>query len=70
MPDVKVGIILPESFLYSEVFAVMSTVVAINTIIFVALAIAKMLPRVYVSDLYTSRNRRAETRSIHPDDPV
>ncbi|QEE62567.1 hypothetical protein FVA74_05310 [Salinibacterium sp. dk2585] len=62
--------LLPESFLYSEVFAVMSTVVAINTIIFVALAVAKMLPRIYLSDLYTSRNRRTETRSIHPDDPV
>lgn len=67
MPEIRVGILVPESFLYSEVFAVMSTVVAINTIIFVALAVAKMLPKLYLSDLVSGRNRRTETRSIHPD---
>lgn len=70
MPDVRSGILLPEAFLYSELFAVMSTVVAINTIIFVALAVAKMLPKVYFSDLLPGRSRRRETRSIHPDGPL
>ena len=26
--------------------------------------------KVYVSDWFTTRNRRAETRSIHPDAPI
>ena len=29
-----------------------------------------MLPKVYVSDWIGTRNRRSETRSIHPDAPV
>jgi hypothetical protein len=35
---------------------------------YVALAIAKMLPKVYLSDWASRRGRRSETRSIHPDD--
>ena len=37
---------------------------------YVALAMAKMLPKVYVSDWVDRRGRRSETRSIHPDAPV
>ena len=43
---------------------------AINTIFYVTLAVAKILPKVYVRDWIDSRNRRAETRSIRPDAPV
>jgi hypothetical protein len=60
------GILLPESFLRSEVFAVLAAFVAINTVMYVVLAIAKMLPKAYVSDWFSGRNRRGETRSIHP----
>ena len=35
---------------------------------YVGLAVAKMLPKVYVSDWHRGRYSRAETRSIHPDD--
>lgn len=64
------GILLPEDALRYEVVAVLAAFVAINTIAYVGLAVAKLLPKVYVSDLVDRRDRRAETRSIHPDDPV
>jgi hypothetical protein len=60
------GILLPESFLRSHGFAVLAAFVAINTVMYVALSVAKMLPKVYVTDWFTSRDRRRETRSIHP----
>jgi hypothetical protein len=64
------GILLPEGFLRSPFFAVLAAFVAINTVMYLSLAIAKMLPKLYLSDYLPSRNRRGETRSIHPDDPV
>jgi hypothetical protein len=60
------GNILPESTLHSETFAVLAAFVAINTVMYGALAVAKMLPKVYVADWFTDRHRRAESRSIHP----
>ena len=64
------GVLFPESFLHSEVFAVLAAFVAINTIVYVTLAVAKVLPKVYVGDWIGPRNRRGETRSIDPDAPV
>jgi hypothetical protein len=64
------GILLPESTLREELVAVLAAFVAINTIVYVTLSVAKILPKVYVTDWIHSRNRRSETRSIHPDDPV
>ena len=61
------GILLPEDLLRNEFIAVLAAFVAINTIVYVTLAVAKVLPKVYVSDWFGSRNRRAETRSIDPD---
>lgn len=58
------GILLPEEILQSEFFAVLAAFVAINTIMYVTLAIAKMLPRVYVSDILRHRNRRRMPRGI------
>jgi hypothetical protein len=60
------GILLPEEVLQSEFFSVLAAFVAINTIMYVTLAIAKMLPRVYVSDLVRRRNRRRQPRGIEP----
>ena len=60
------GNILPESTLRSDTFAVLAAFVAINTVMYGALAVAKMLPKVYVADWFTDRHRRAESRSIHP----
>jgi hypothetical protein len=64
------GILLPESTLREEFVAVLAAFVAINTILYVTLSVAKILPKVYVQDWISARNRRAETRSIHPDAPV
>jgi len=70
MRALPTGILLPESFLHSQFFLVLATFVAINTIVYVVLSIAKMLPKIYLSDWFTGPNRRAETRSIYPDAPV
>lgn len=64
------GVLLPESLLRNDLFAVLAAFVAINTIVYVTLAVAKVLPKVYVSDWIGTRNRRSETRSIRPDAPV
>ena len=61
------GVLLPQSFLHSPFFAVLATFVAINTVMYLALAVAKILPKVYLSDYLKGANRRAEVRSIHPD---
>ncbi len=63
------GVLLPGSVLHSAFFAVLSTLVALNTLIFVTLAVAKMLPRIYLSEVFGHRGRRRETRSIYPDAP-
>ncbi len=64
------GVLLPDSILRNEVIAVLAAFVAINTIGYVTLAVAKILPKVYVRDWIGPRNRRAETRSIDPQAPV
>ena len=61
------GLLLPESLLYSEWFSVGATFVAINTLMYGALSISKVFPKIYPSDLVKRRNRRRETRSIYPD---
>ena len=61
------GLLLPEGVLHSEWFAVLATFVALNTVMYCALALAKVLPKVYVTDWVHTRNRRAQTRSIYPD---
>ncbi|CAM3279912.1 hypothetical protein NODU109028_08955 [Nocardioides dubius] len=64
------GILFPESLLQSHAIAVLAAFVAINTVLYVALAIAKCLPKVYVQDWIGRRQQRSETRSIHPDGPL
>ncbi len=61
------GFLLPESTLHSDAFAVLAAFVAINTLMYVALAVAKILPKIYLSDWIHRSNRRSQTRSIHPD---
>jgi hypothetical protein len=60
------GILLPESILHTQWFAVLSVFVAVNTVLYLTLAIIKLLPKAYLSDWLDQRNRRAETRSIYP----
>jgi hypothetical protein len=57
--------LLPESLLHTTWFAVLSTVVALNTLAYVALAAAKLLPAVRVGGK-RGRERRSEDRSIRP----
>ena len=64
---VKLLGLLPESVLHSGWFAVLAAFVAINTVMYVVLATATMLPKVHVADWFTSRDRRTQNRSIHPD---
>ncbi len=56
--------------MHSDWFAVLATFVAINTLMYAALAIAKILPKVHPGDWIHTRNKRTETRSIHPDAPA
>lgn len=66
---IHTGILLPESFLKTDFFFVLSTIVALNTTIYAALSIAKVLPK-WFNPQWTRRGRaRAETRSIYPDGP-
>lgn len=67
---IPTGILLPESVIHSQSFAVLSAFVALNTVAYAVLSLAKILPKFYVSDWVKGRNRRAETRSIYPDAPV
>jgi hypothetical protein len=61
--------LLPESILHTGWFAVLAAFVAINTVMYCALAIAKTLPRIYPSDWTRRRHRRTESRGIHPEQP-
>jgi hypothetical protein len=69
-PIVPAGILLPESVLSSNEFAILAAFVAINTVLYASLALANILPRIYPTDWVTNRNRRTETRSIYPDSQV
>ena len=62
------GVVLPQSIMHTSWFAVLSMFVAINTVLYLTLAIIKLLPKAYLSDWVDQRNRRAESRSIYPDD--
>ncbi len=66
MAMLPAGVLLPESTVHSDGFAVLAAFVAINTVMYVALAVAKTLPKVYLADWVRPSQRRARTRSIHP----
>ena len=66
-PSLFAGVVLPEGLMHTEWYAVLSVFVAVNTVLYLTLAIIKLLPKVYVSDWVNHRNRRSETRSIYPD---
>jgi hypothetical protein len=61
------SILLPESAMHSQWIDVLSTFVAVNTVLYLTLAIIKLLPKAYLSDWVNLRNRREESRSIYPD---
>ena len=60
------GVVLPQSIMHTQWFAVLSMFVAINTVLYLTLAIIKLLPKAYLSDWVDQRNRRTESRGIYP----
>ena len=63
------GAVLPEGILHEHWFQLLAAFVSVNTLIYVTLAVAKSLPRIYPGDFLPRRYARGETRSIHPDGP-
>ena len=64
------SVVLPQSIMHTSWFAALSMFVAINTVLYLTLAILKLLPKAYLSDWVDQRNRRTECRSIYPDGDV
>lgn len=64
------GIVLADDVIQTHAFVVLAAFVALNTVMYVSLAIAKMLPTVRLSDLSPRNYRRSETRSIYPEGPL
>lgn len=62
--------VLPTSILETDAFGVLTAFVAINTIMYAAVTVAKLFPRVDVSALRRRGYERAETRSIYPEGPL
>jgi len=62
-----VASVLPEHIMHTAWFASLSMFVAINTVVYLTLAMIKLLPKAYLSDWVDQRNRRSEIRSIYPD---
>ena len=63
------GLLFQQSFLTTHAFSTLAAFVAINTVMYAAMALAKILPKIYFADWFTHRNRRSETRGIYPDSP-
>ena len=59
--------VLPENVMHGAWFAALSMFVAINTVLYLTLAIIKLLPKAYLSDWVDQHNRRSESRSIYSD---
>lgn len=64
--QVVAGSLLPTAILTSDTFRILAAFVAINTIMYASVTVAKLLPRVNPSAPRRGRYQRAETRSIYP----
>ncbi|MCV2393672.1 hypothetical protein OEB99_05065 [Actinotalea sp. M2MS4P-6] len=67
---VRTGLVLPESVLHSDAVKVLATFVALNTLMYVTLAVVKILPRVHRPAWMSGSNRRAQDRSIYAGVPI
>ncbi|MEY4451879.1 MAG: hypothetical protein RLZZ380_1000 [Actinomycetota bacterium] len=67
--DLHAGLLLPESFMHSQFFVILATLVALNTVIYAALSIVHILPKWFRSSWLRGRRTRKVTRSIYPDAP-
>lgn len=63
---ITMSLLLPESTLRTHWFAVLATFVALNTVMYAALAVSKMLPKLYPRDWLPRRYERSQTRGIYP----
>lgn len=66
--SVHAGILLPVDVLTGWWFSALAGFVAFNTLIYAALAVGKILPRVHLADWWYERGRgpqRRESRSIY-----
>lgn len=59
--------VLPDRIMRTPWFAALSMFVAVNTLLYLTMAIIKTLPKAYLSDWIDQRNRRSESRCIFPD---
>ncbi|MDQ1056672.1 hypothetical protein QFZ23_000573 [Arthrobacter globiformis] len=62
---VPAGMVLPEALLFTDWSRVMAAFVAVNTVMYAALAVAKVLPKLQPPDW--RRGQRSEPRGIYPD---
>lgn len=67
MTRVISGILLPESVLHTPFFQVLALFVAFNTIMYVSLAIGKMLPRIRLHRRAGNAVGRHGDPETHPD---
>ena len=56
---------MPESLLFTDWFRFMAAFVAVNTVMYAALALAKVLPKLQPPDW--RRGQRSEPRGIYPE---
>ncbi|MCA1984751.1 hypothetical protein [Nocardioides nematodiphilus] len=64
--------LLPEAWLHSHTFVIASTFVAVNTLVYLALAVVKVMPVVLPARWLPHHYHRAESRAIDAgvgDDP-
>lgn len=59
--------LVPASLLDSDLFQVLVTFVALNSLMYATLAILKIVPKGYALFRFNGRNRRRHNRSIYPD---
>ena len=64
------GIVFPETILHTGITATLSTMVAVNAVMFAALALARILPKIHLHDRKRQRHELPVTRSTHPTSPV
>jgi len=65
--------VFPSEWLSSGWYATLTAFVAVNTLVYVVLSVAKILPRVHPTTWWrdgSSSSSRRETRSIYPDEPL
>ena len=60
--------LLPEAWLHGRVFVLASTFVAINTLIYLALALVKLMPVVVPARWLPHHYHRAESRAVGAGD--